>query len=127
MDDGFDMPGPEESSPVANRTSFTEMDRTDDDPPPQSDPRLPTSPIVEKSIHKYKRRVSDEDMHEVEDEIERGLNELDNMNESDEETAVEMARPKKGKKVAKENRPPRERKKEVKRKRPEPQLQLSGA
>ena len=123
-DDGFDMPGGS-SSPAAARTSFTEMDRTDDDPPPQDDPQIPTSPILQRN-GKGKPRVSDDDADQVEDEIERGLNEVDQMNESDEVTAVESAKPTKGKKGNKNNQPPKERKKQVKRKWVEPQQQFSG-
>ncbi|EJD02264.1 uncharacterized protein FOMMEDRAFT_86864 [Fomitiporia mediterranea MF3/22] len=76
---GNDRPAVESSSPVAARTSFTEIAQDDTDPPPMDDIRISSPPVrieKKKKPTRQKESVAEEEMA-LEEEIERGLRELD--------------------------------------------------
>ncbi|KAL5532775.1 MIF2 [Sanghuangporus sanghuang] len=120
MDFDNDIPAPESSSPVAARTSFTEIAQEDTDPPQVDDIRISSPPRrVEKRKGKGKESVAEDEMA-LEEEIAQGLAEVEQ--EAAEEAEANTTNNKKKSKGQKkrtrdEAQRPKEKKQTVKRKR----------
>lgn len=87
MDFDNDPPAPQSSSPVAARTSFTEMAQDDTDPPQVDDIQISSPPRrVDKQKGKERESVVEDDMA-LEEEIAQGLAEVEHEDVEEAETS----------------------------------------
>ncbi len=127
-DDGYDQPVASTSSP--RHTSFTEMDQDEEDDMeplqdrPPSSPILPSSSSNSRGKSKSKEYDTANDDEQVEDEIERGLQEIDDNEEDEQEEEV---RPQsKGKRVRVEEPQKKTREATIKKRRVQRDMPLTG-